>query len=182
MCSAHLNMGTISGTTHIKMIFSFSPVIGKHLIGNALWNAEDSIMQLIQILHSFAINDVFYNPPEENTPGESNLELRGAGNGYPCSYINQETPCPERHEHDAEVRWCTIWLKNCSHRDMTQSNAYVRLKISWTHLIIQSPNFVEVRWRSVFRTISLGKRCTSYNALPTPRKRAADRLPQASGG
>jgi hypothetical protein len=45
---------------------------------------------------------------------------------------------------------------------------------------------VEVRWRSLFRSISLGKRCTSYNAQPTSRKRAADRwslgnfLPQSS--
>jgi hypothetical protein len=31
-------------------------------------------------------------------------------------------------------------------------------------------------------SVSLGKRCTSYNAPPTSRKRAADLLPQASGG
>jgi hypothetical protein len=34
---------------------------------------------------------------------------------------------------------------------------------------------VEVRWRSLFRSTSLGKRCTSYNAPPTSRKRAIDR-------
>jgi hypothetical protein len=34
---------------------------------------------------------------------------------------------------------------------------------------------MEVRWRSLFRCTSLGKRCTSYNAPPTSRKRAADR-------
>jgi hypothetical protein len=34
---------------------------------------------------------------------------------------------------------------------------------------------VEVRWRSLFRSTSLGKRCTSYNAPPTFRERAADR-------
>jgi hypothetical protein len=50
-----------------------------------------------------------------------------------------------------------------------------RLQISWTHLITPSWNFVEVRWRSLFRSTSLGKRCTSYNAPPTYRKRAADR-------
>jgi hypothetical protein len=50
-----------------------------------------------------------------------------------------------------------------------------RLQISWTHLITSSRNFVKVRWRSLFRNISLGKRCTSYNAPPISRKRAADR-------
>jgi hypothetical protein len=50
-----------------------------------------------------------------------------------------------------------------------------RLKISWTHLIAPSRNVVEVRWRSLFRITSLGKRCASYNAPPTSRKRAADR-------
>jgi hypothetical protein len=34
---------------------------------------------------------------------------------------------------------------------------------------------MEVRWRYLFRSTTLGKRCTSYNALPTSRKRAADR-------
>jgi hypothetical protein len=48
-------------------------------------------------------------------------------------------------------------------------------KSSRTHLITPSQNFVEVRWRSLFRSTSLGKRYTSYNAPPTFRKRAADR-------
>jgi hypothetical protein len=34
---------------------------------------------------------------------------------------------------------------------------------------------VEVRWRCHFRSTSLGKRCTSYYAPPTSRKRAAYR-------
>jgi hypothetical protein len=50
-----------------------------------------------------------------------------------------------------------------------------RLKSSWTHLITPSQNFVEVRWRSLFPSTSLSKLCTSYNAPPTSRKRAADR-------
>jgi hypothetical protein len=49
-----------------------------------------------------------------------------------------------------------------------------RLESSWTHLITPSRNLVQVRWRSFFRSTSLGKRCTSYNAPPTSRKRAAD--------
>jgi hypothetical protein len=53
---------------------------------------------------------------------------------------------------------------------------YDRLQSPWTHLIIPSWNFVEVRWRSLFRSASLGKRCTSYNAPPTSRKPAGDRL------
>jgi hypothetical protein len=50
-----------------------------------------------------------------------------------------------------------------------------RLQGSWTHLITPRRNFVEVRWRSLFRSTSLGKGCTSYNSSPTSRKRAADR-------
>jgi hypothetical protein len=37
-----------------------------------------------------------------------------------------------------------------------------RLKSSWTHLNTPSRNFVEVWWRSLFRSTSLGKRCTSW--------------------
>jgi hypothetical protein len=50
-----------------------------------------------------------------------------------------------------------------------------RLQSSWTNLITPSRNFVKVWWRSFFRNTFLGKRCTSYNASPTSRKRAADR-------
>jgi hypothetical protein len=50
-----------------------------------------------------------------------------------------------------------------------------RLQSSWTHIITPSRNFVEMRWRSLFRSTSLDKRCTSYNAPPISRKRAADR-------
>jgi hypothetical protein len=45
-----------------------------------------------------------------------------------------------------------------------------RFQSSWTHLITPSRNFVEVRWRSLFRITSLGKRCTSYNAPPSSWK------------
>jgi hypothetical protein len=50
-----------------------------------------------------------------------------------------------------------------------------RFKSLWTHHISPSRNFLEVRWRSLFRNTSLGKRCTSYNAPPTSLKRASDR-------
>jgi hypothetical protein len=52
-----------------------------------------------------------------------------------------------------------------------------RLQSSWTHLITPRRNFVEVRWRSLFRSTSLGNRWNSYNAPPTSRKRAPDRWP-----
>jgi hypothetical protein len=48
------------------------------------------------------------------------------------------------------------------------------LQSSWTHLITLSRNSVEVWWRSLFRSTSLGEWCTSYNAPPTSQKRTAD--------
>jgi hypothetical protein len=50
-----------------------------------------------------------------------------------------------------------------------------RLQSSWIRLTTLNWNFIEVQWLSLFRSISLGKRCTSYNAPPTSRKRAAGR-------
>jgi hypothetical protein len=44
-CSACLNMGTIGGTTYIKMTVSFLPGIGKHVTCNALCSSN-SVMQL----------------------------------------------------------------------------------------------------------------------------------------
>jgi hypothetical protein len=46
MCSVALNMATISGTTNIKTIFSFSPCSGIHFSGNALCSSNDSVTQL----------------------------------------------------------------------------------------------------------------------------------------
>jgi len=41
MCSVDVSMVTISCTTHMKTIFSFSSGIGKHLIDNALCSSDD---------------------------------------------------------------------------------------------------------------------------------------------
>jgi hypothetical protein len=68
-----------------------------------------------------------------------------------------------------------VYERPCSFRLNVQASYEGRLQSSWTHLITTSRNFVEVRWRSLFRSSSLGKRCTSYNAPHTSRKRAADR-------
>jgi hypothetical protein len=63
-----------------------------------------------------------------------------------------------------------------NHREIHTVKLYEgHLQNSWTHLITPSRNFVEVRWRSLFRNTSLGKGCTSYNAPPTSWKRAVHR-------
>lgn len=46
------------GMTHTKTVFSLS-------LGNALCSADDSVTQLIHILHFLMINSIFYKPPEE---------------------------------------------------------------------------------------------------------------------
>jgi hypothetical protein len=61
-CSLDLNIVTISGTTHMKMIFSFLPGTGKHFIGNTL---QPIFMHIIHILHFFMINNVSYKPSEK---------------------------------------------------------------------------------------------------------------------
>jgi hypothetical protein len=80
-------------------------------------------------------------------------------------------PLPQK----AFMTWCLV-----SGSTGTTLPLYIRiyegrLRSSWTHLITPSQKFVEMRWRSLFRSTSLGKRCTSYNAPPTSRKLAADR-------
>jgi hypothetical protein len=81
-----------------------------------------------------------------------------------CMYVCAcERACPFPHKSETFDRF------SCS--SLYQS----RLKSSWTRHIAPSRNFVEMRWRSLFRSTSLGKRCTSYNAPPASRKRAADR-------
>jgi hypothetical protein len=100
MYSADLNMGTISGKTLFKVIFSFLPGIGKHFIGNSLCSTN------IHILHLFLINNVSYKPLKKKSR-ESDLEnegARGLGPRFLPKY--QETPCPERHKMVGDVRRC----------------------------------------------------------------------------
>jgi hypothetical protein len=100
MRSVDLNIGTISGTTHIKTVFSFWPGIGKHFTGNALWISDNSVMQLIHILLFYMVSRVLYKPPEKNSE-KSNLENEGPGN-FPQIFLSndQEDPCPKRHKCD----------------------------------------------------------------------------------
>jgi hypothetical protein len=65
MCSVDLNMVTIGGMTHIKMIFSLLPGISKHFISNTLCSSDNSVMQLIYSFHFFTTHNVFNKPPEE---------------------------------------------------------------------------------------------------------------------
>jgi hypothetical protein len=84
--------------------------------------------------------------------------------------------------HWSEIQWlrkyyvCLFWTCVVASRLVIHRfHIYeCRLNSSWTRLITPCRDFVEVRWRSLFQSTSLGKRCTSYNALPTSRKRVAD--------
>jgi len=49
MYSADLNMSTVSGTTHIKTLFNFSPSIDEDFIGNAFCRSDGYVTQLIHI-------------------------------------------------------------------------------------------------------------------------------------
>jgi hypothetical protein len=71
--------------------------------------------------------------------------------------------------------WVKRVIRSCIILSVLSYNYDNRLQSSWTHLITPSQNFMEVRWRSLFRSTSLGKLCTSYKAPPTSRKRAEDR-------
>jgi len=72
-CSAGLNMGTVSGTTHIKTIFSFSPGTEKHFTGNALCSSDDSVTQLIHNLHFFTLNSVLYKTLQNKRKSRSQI-------------------------------------------------------------------------------------------------------------
>jgi midasin (ATPase involved in ribosome maturation) len=98
MCSADLNMATISGTTHIQMIFSFWTGTGKRFIGKALCSSDGSVTQLIHILHFVSINFTFTNPQKKNSD-VSNLENGGAGEGVAVQNVTNTTE---------EEEWCTI--------------------------------------------------------------------------
>jgi hypothetical protein len=72
--------------THIKIIFSSLPGIGKHFIGNILCTSDNSVTQLIHILHFSTINNVFYKLPEEKILRSQICRTERAGNESPFSF------------------------------------------------------------------------------------------------
>jgi hypothetical protein len=69
-------MSTVNGMTHNKMIFSFSPGIVKHFIGNALYSSDHSVTQPIHVPPFFTINKTFYKPQKKD-PEEPDVEDEG---------------------------------------------------------------------------------------------------------
>jgi hypothetical protein len=63
--------GTISGTTHIKTIFSFSPGMEStsYFLGNAIRRSDSSLTQPFHILYFFIINNILSNPKKKNSRG-----------------------------------------------------------------------------------------------------------------
>jgi hypothetical protein len=93
-------MGAIIDMTHVKTIFSLSLGTDRYLIGNTLCNSDDSVTQLIHILHFFTTNNIFYKPLRRH-PEESNLENERSREWVPFFLSNDpKTPCPKRYEHD----------------------------------------------------------------------------------
>jgi hypothetical protein len=76
-------MGTINGTTHMKM-FSFLPGIGEHFIINALCGCDDchAVHSHFTLFH----DNAFYKPPEEEIQRSQIWRMRRTGNGLPSVY------------------------------------------------------------------------------------------------
>jgi len=91
-------MGAIIDMTHVKTIFSLSLGTDRYLIGNTLCNSDDSVTQLIHILHFFTTNNIFYKPLRRH-PEESNLENERSREWVPF-FLSSYQETPERHEHD----------------------------------------------------------------------------------
>jgi hypothetical protein len=85
-----------------------------------------------------------------------------------------------------KVAWIILINRYVKHYWHKNYKYECRLQSSWTHRITLNWNFMEVWWRFLFWSTSLGKRHTSYNAPPTSQKCAADHwsllnfLPQGS--
>jgi len=123
ICSIDLNMGTISGTAYIKTIFSFLPGIGISLV---TYSAALTILSCEWVHSHFAhFHDEqcpLQNPRKKN-PEDLNLKNKWSLEWVPSSYqMIRKISVQKDKNMMGEVRWCTIKLENCSHRDMMQSS------------------------------------------------------------
>jgi hypothetical protein len=75
-CTVDLIVGTMSGITHIKTIFSFLPGTGKHVTGNTLCSSNDchATHSYLALFH----DNAFYKILEEKSK-----EVKSGGKGRP---------------------------------------------------------------------------------------------------
>jgi hypothetical protein len=66
MCSVDINMGIISGTTHIKMIFNSLPATGKEFTVNALCSSNLENVEAKEWVPFFLFNDEKTSCPERH--------------------------------------------------------------------------------------------------------------------
>jgi len=83
MWSVNLIMGTISGKTHLKMIFSFSLGIGKQFIDNAICSSNNCLTTHLHFTLSHGKRS-FTNPQKKNLRSQI-WRMRGQGMGPPLS-------------------------------------------------------------------------------------------------
>jgi hypothetical protein len=76
------------------------------------------------------INNVFYKPPEQESPEESNQEDETRECSYPT--IRNQTTCPEIHKHDARNEVVHPVTGKLSPRGMTPSSVLPHSKKSVT--------------------------------------------------
>jgi hypothetical protein len=114
MCSVNLSIGTFSGTTHIETIFSFSPDVAKHFIGNTLCRSDDFVTQLFKFCSFSRLETSFTNPEKKR-----NQTWRTWGksswwhiSGYDGEHYFVSCPCG----NSFPVTWCTTSrLPSCSY-------------------------------------------------------------------
>jgi len=107
MQPANLNMGTISGKTHTKLIFIFSSDFGKYFIGHAL----------IHILHLLYNQYLLQSPPlQKNSRDESNLESEWTRSESPSSNPYLRKLRVYKDTNTTDVQWCTICLQGCDEK------------------------------------------------------------------
>jgi hypothetical protein len=114
MCSTDLNMDNINGMTYTSRRYSVSRQV---LARISL--VDGSVTQLIHILH-------FFTSPLQMLRKIQRSQIwktKGPGNGTLFVYNDQETPCPEKMEHDVRSKLMHHQTGNCFHRDMTQSSS-----------------------------------------------------------
>jgi len=106
MCSGDPNMGTISDTTHLKMIFSLLPCNGMHFIGNTYCSIV--LPQKSFSFCTFSQKTVSYKAGRKN-PEESNLENEWAREWFTLFLSSDQIlPVQKGTNMTGEVRWCTF--------------------------------------------------------------------------
>jgi hypothetical protein len=133
MCAVNLNIGIISGTTHIKTNTVSRKELGKHFLCNSLCSSDGC--HVTHSCFSLICNKCFHKPPERKIRSGQIWRTKGPSPSYP---MIGKPPVLRGTNKTGEVKWSTPISANTnsntlsvSFRSLSQRITDLKMGVVW---------------------------------------------------